>query len=84
LAFPLEGFTLALDFPASRKTFALLDELDAIVADHGGRLYLAKDARMRPELFRRGYPHLAEFQALREALDPAQKFWSVQSRRLGV
>jgi FAD/FMN-containing dehydrogenase len=84
LSFPLEGFTLALDFPASRKTFALLDELDAIVADHGGRLYLAKDARMRAEMFARGYPHLPEFQALRETLDPGQKFWSVQSRRLGM
>jgi len=84
LSFPMEGFTLALDFPASSRTFALLGELDAIVADHGGRLYLAKDARMGAGLFRRSYPHLAEFQALRTRLDPAGKFWSVQSRRLGI
>jgi decaprenylphospho-beta-D-ribofuranose 2-oxidase len=84
LSFPMEGFTLALDFPANPKTFALLVELDAIVADHGGRLYLAKDARMGAELFRRGYPRLGEFQALRAAVDPGAKFWSVQSRRLGV
>jgi decaprenylphospho-beta-D-ribofuranose 2-oxidase len=84
LSFPLEGFTLALDFPANRTTFALLDELDAIVADHGGRLYLAKDARMGAALFRRGYPHLPEFEALRTRIDPEQKFWSVQSRRLGL
>jgi FAD/FMN-containing dehydrogenase len=84
LSFPMEGFTLALDFPANPRTFALLTELDAIVADHGGRLYLAKDARMGAELFRRSYPHLAEFQALRARLDPGQKFWSVQSRRLGM
>jgi FAD/FMN-containing dehydrogenase len=84
LSFPMEGFTLALDFPASRKTFALLDELDAIVADHGGRLYLAKDARMPADMFRRGYPRLGDFQALRAQVDPAGKFWSVQSRRVGV
>ena len=84
LSFPMEGFTLALDFPADRKTFALLDELDAIVADHGGRLYLAKDARMGAALFARGYPHLAEFRALRAKVDPGQKFWSAQSRRLGL
>jgi FAD/FMN-containing dehydrogenase len=84
LSFPMEGFTLALDVPANPRTFALLTELDAIVADHGGRLYLAKDARMGAELFRRSYPHLAEFQALRARLDPGQKFWSVQSRRLGM
>lgn len=84
LAFPMEGFTLALDFPANRRTFALLGELDAIVADHGGRLYLAKDARMSAAMFHRSYPHLAAFQALRARVDPDSRFWSLQSRRLGV
>jgi FAD/FMN-containing dehydrogenase len=84
LSFPMEGFTLALDFPANPVTFVLLRALDAIVADHGGRLYLAKDARMGAGLLRRGYLRLAEFQALRARLDPGGKFWSVQSRRLGV
>jgi FAD/FMN-containing dehydrogenase len=84
LSFPMEGFTLALDFPANPKTFALLTELDAIVADHGGRLYLAKDARMAAAMLRRGYPHLAAFQALRARVDPGGKFWSMQSRRVGM
>jgi len=84
LSFAQPGFTLALDFPANRRTFVLLDDLDAIVADHGGRLYLAKDARMAPAMLRRGYPDLPAFQALRARLDPAQKFWSVQSRRLEI
>jgi FAD/FMN-containing dehydrogenase len=84
LSFPMEGYTLALDFPASPATFALLGELDAIVADHAGRLYLAKDSRMGPALFRRSYPQLDAFQALRARLDPAGRFWSVQSRRLGI
>lgn len=84
LSFPLEGYTLALDFPATPAVLALLRELDAIVADHGGRLYLAKDSRMDPALFRRGYPGLAAFQALRGTLDPTAKFASVQSRRLRI
>jgi FAD/FMN-containing dehydrogenase len=84
LSFPMEGFTLALDFPASPATFALLTELDAIVADHGGRLYLAKDSRMGAALFRRSYGQLDAFQALRTRLDPGGRFWSVQSRRLGI
>ncbi len=84
LSFPMAGFTLALDFPANAKTFALLDELDTVVADHGGRLYLAKDARMGAAFFQRSYPRLAEFRALRARLDPGGKFWSVQSRRLGI
>ncbi len=84
MAFAMEGFTLALDFPATPGNFALCDELDAIVADHGGRLYLAKDARMGGDFFRRSYPRLAEFQALRAGLDPGGTFWSAQSRRLGI
>ena len=54
------------------------------MADHGGRLYLAKDARMGGDFFRRSYPRLAEFQALRAGLDPGGTFWSAQSRRLGI
>jgi decaprenylphospho-beta-D-ribofuranose 2-oxidase len=84
LSFPMEGYTLALDFRADAPTFSLLIELDAIVADHGGRLYLAKDARGGPDLLRRGYPRLAEFSAVRATFDPAGKFSSLQSQRLGL
>src|SRR5579872_835769 len=45
LSFPMEGYTLALDFRANSTNLALLTELDTIVAAHGGRVYLAKDAR---------------------------------------
>jgi decaprenylphospho-beta-D-ribofuranose 2-oxidase len=84
LSFPMEGYTLALDFPATTPALSLLWRLDAIVAGHGGRLYLAKDARMGTATMRRGYPRLDEFQALRAALDPSGKFSSLQSERLGL
>jgi FAD/FMN-containing dehydrogenase len=84
LSFPMEGYTLALDFPARAATFGLLLELDAIVADHGGRLYLAKDARTSAGMLRRFYPRLDEFQALRRRFDPAGRFSSLQSERLGL
>ncbi len=84
LSFPMEGYTLALDFPANAATFSLLTELDAIVGDHGGRLYLAKDARSGPALLRRGYRRLAEFGAARATYDPDGKFSSLQSQRLGL
>ncbi|MHB1204541.1 MAG: FAD-binding protein, partial [Rhodospirillaceae bacterium] len=83
MSFPMEGYTLALDFRADAHTFALLTELDAVVADHGGRLYLAKDARAGPEMLQ-GYPGLARFQAIRRTHDPSGKFSSVQSQRLGL
>lgn len=84
LSFPMEGYTLALDFRATPAVLRLLTEFDAIVHDHGGRVYLAKDARMAAGDFRRGYPRMDEFSALRAAVDPGRKFCSLQSARLGL
>ena len=58
ISFPMEGYTLALDFPIRRGLFSLLSELDRLVEDYGGRLYLAKDARMTPQMFTAGYPQV--------------------------
>ncbi len=67
LSFAQPGVTLALDFPNhGARTTALLDRLDAVVAEAGGRIYPAKDARMPPTLFRRGYPRLEAFLRLRD------------------
>lgn len=84
LSFPREGYTLALDFKVEPKLFPLLKELDCIVLDYGGRLYLAKDARMSREVFRRGYPDWQRFVELRERYGMNRKFNSLQSIRLGV
>lgn len=65
LSFPMQGWTLALDFPMRQATLRLLDDLDAIVADHGGRLYLAKDCRMSAAMLRRTQPNIDRFQAIR-------------------
>lgn len=78
LSFPRPGVTLALDFPnRGEKTLQLFDRLDAIVREAGGRLYLAKDARMSREMFEAGYPRIAEFLKYR---DPGMS--SAMSRRL--
>ncbi len=85
LSFPMEGYTLALDFRATAATFSLLLELDAIVRDHGGRLYLAKDARGGAQMLRSGYPRLDRFAAIRGAAGGNRvKFSSLQSQRLGL
>jgi FAD/FMN-containing dehydrogenase len=83
MSFPMAGYTLALDFPADIATLTLANELDAIVADHGGRLYLAKDSRMGAGLLRRGYPGLDRFRAIKSAWDSRGVFRSLQSERLG-
>lgn len=82
LSFPISGFTLALDFPVSEKIFSLLDELDKIVVDLGGRIYLVKDARMKPEIFKKGYPNAAQFKERVNRFDPEHRFSSSLSKRL--
>ena len=80
----MPGYTLALDFPTSASTFALMADLDAIVLAHGGRLYLAKDARMSPGLLEAGYPGLDAFRRVRQAWGLTDRFRSLQSDRLSL
>lgn len=84
LSFPMPGYTLALDFPVSDKIFPLLDELDKMVVDLGGRIYLVKDARMQPQIFQKGYPNAAKFKEEVLQIDPHQKFSSALSKRLKI
>ncbi len=84
LSFPLEGYGLALDFKIEKKLFGLLDRLDEIVVDYGGRIFLTKDARMSRETFERGYPRLKMFREVRKKYDLDSRFNSHQSRRLQI
>jgi decaprenylphospho-beta-D-ribofuranose 2-oxidase len=83
LSFPTEGLTLALDIPMSDGLLPFLDELDRVVADHGGRTYLAKDSRTRPDAFVAGYPRLGEFRQVKAQVDSEGQFASDLWRRLG-
>jgi decaprenylphospho-beta-D-ribofuranose 2-oxidase len=85
LSFPMPGWTLALDFPARTPGLAaLLGWLDEAVLDAGGRVYLAKDARVPPGALAGMYPRLDEFRKLRAAIDPLGIFGSDLSRRLSL
>jgi decaprenylphospho-beta-D-ribofuranose 2-oxidase len=83
LSFPIEGWTLAVDLPAAQPGLgALLGGFDRAVADAGGRVYLAKDARLDPGLLRAMYPELDRWREVRERLDPGHVLGSDLERRL--
>jgi decaprenylphospho-beta-D-ribofuranose 2-oxidase len=82
ISFPEEGYTLALDFPVRKGLFEFLDELDAIVLEYGGRLYMSKDARMKPEVLFKGYPRIEQFRSIVKKYNPDGKLSSIQSERL--
>lgn len=84
LSFPIEGYSLAIDFKIDDKLFDFLKVLDAVVLESGGRIYLAKDARMSKEMFESGYSKVDKFRALRKKYHLDKKINSLQSQRIGV
>ena len=85
LSFPLEGWTLAVDLPcAGRALDDLLGECDRHVLSAGGRVYLAKDARLPREVFSEMYPRLEEWRVVRDRLDPDGRLSTDLGRRLGL
>lgn len=84
LSFPMEGYSLALDFKIEKGVFELLDKLDEIVVKYSGRIYLAKDVRVSREVFEKGYPQIDTFRQFRKSHGMDQIFRSLQSKRVGI
>jgi decaprenylphospho-beta-D-ribofuranose 2-oxidase len=88
LSFPAPGWTITLDIPAGGRRAGdlavLLDRLDRQVADVGGRIYLAKDSRLRRDLMPVMYPRLDEWRAVKAEVDPDGVLQSDLGRRLGL
>lgn len=83
-SFPMPGYTLALDFPVSDRVLRLMEELDRITLDHGGRFYLAKDARLTARTLHAADPRAGAFAAMRKSTGAAGAFTSMQSERLDI
>jgi decaprenylphospho-beta-D-ribofuranose 2-oxidase len=85
LSFPIAGWTLALDLPrAASGLRAALDQCDELVAGAGGRVYLTKDARMRPSMVSAMYPRLEEWRTVRDRADPEHLWCSDLALRTGL
>ena len=83
-SFPMEGYTLALDFPITARILALLERMDRITIDHGGRFYLAKDSRMTAATLRAADPRSETFRGMREQQGLLSRFRSAQAERLSI
>lgn len=90
LSHAVDGFSLAMDFPAPgserglRRMTALARELDALVLAAGGRFYFAKDSTLTPQAARQflGADTLARFHALKARCDPHSLLQTELYRRL--
>jgi FAD/FMN-containing dehydrogenase len=84
LSFPMHGYTFAIDFPIKPSLPAFLRELDALVMDAGGRVYLGKDAFLSATSLAKMYPQVDEWKAIKAKYDPKQRFVSDIGKRLGL
>lgn len=82
LSFPMEGYTLAIDFPNRDAARALIKRLEARTAEAGGRLYFAKDSLAEGAQIRAMYPELADWQAEVARADPEGRLTTDLVRRL--
>ena len=83
LSFPMEGYSLALDFPLNKNNLLLMELLDKITVKHGGRFYLAKDSRIRNKIFEESDERIIDFREFRKH-KLNLKFNSCQSKRLNL
>lgn len=85
LSFCRRGYTLALDMPLHNPSLPrLLDELDDLVLRYGGRVYLAKDARLSEQRFKAMYPEWRDFIASVRHFDPKGLCQGALAARLGL
>ncbi len=84
LSFPMSGYTLALDIPMKPGLDRFLYQLDELVIQYGGRVYLAKDARLSASAFRAMYPNFEQWLEVKSKVDPDNYFSSALSQRLEI
>jgi decaprenylphospho-beta-D-ribofuranose 2-oxidase len=85
IAFPIQGWTLAIDLSAADKGLGkILAELDQMVLQAGGRVYITKDSRLSRKYLPAMYPNLDDWKKIKSEVDPNNLWQSDQGRRLGL
>ena len=78
------GYTIALDFPVTKKTVALINILHKITIKYEGRVYLAKDSILKYKDLRKLDTRLNDFLLMRQKTNNSNYFISLQSKRLKI
>ncbi len=84
MSFPMEGYTLAVDFPNRAQAALLIGRLEEMTQNAGGRLYLAKDSLATGARVKAMYPEHAEWVAEVAKADPSESFTTDIIRRLDL
>ncbi|AKS45302.1 decaprenylphospho-beta-D-ribofuranose 2-oxidase [Octadecabacter temperatus] len=84
LSFPMEGYTLAVDFPNRPAARALIKRLEAATLNAGGRLYLAKDALSTGAAIKSMYPEHSNWARAVAKADPEGQLQTDMTRRLDL
>ncbi|MEM1375576.1 MAG: FAD-binding oxidoreductase, partial [Pseudomonadota bacterium] len=82
MSFPMEGLTLAVDFPARDAAADLALRLEEMTLEAGGRIYLAKDALADAATVDAMYPARADWAAEVAQIDPDGVYETDLTRRL--
>jgi decaprenylphospho-beta-D-ribofuranose 2-oxidase len=84
MSFPMEGYTLAVDFPNRPAAERLIRDLEEETSDAGGRIYLAKDALSGPDHVAAMYPEHAQWLKAVTKADPEGAYATDLTRRLNL
>ena len=84
LPFSMPGYTLAIDFKVNDKIFGVMNELDELVIQNKGKIYLSKDSRLSASGFRAMYPEYEKWLKIVDTYSPRRIFQSKLSKRLGL
>ena len=82
LSFCIPGFTLAIDFINNKNAHQAIKEMNQLITEINGKLYLAKDLFLTPKQYQRMYKKHTEFAEILTAHNSPMR--SDLARRLGI